>query len=137
MQKVLLHSILVLSVFLVLGFSELPAGIYGDCYYYYEGDYVPACSVNLQLKRTSDGHIYTGNSKVNDPAEYVANNTAGVDVTIPAGYSYYVRGYKTNLSGPYVGLWSMDWAGPHDYLNENDNAHQDIILYKIGDPPRK
>jgi hypothetical protein len=123
---------LILSIPVALLFSQAPAGVYGNCYYCPEGENpVSADSVELFLKRTSDQYVYEGNSRVNEPNKYVANNGYGIDCHIDAGYYYYVRGRKINYSG----VWDMQYTGPHAYLNPNDNALQHIYLIRTGDIP--
>lgn len=135
MKKVVTVTLffLILTAFL---YADLPAGIQGYCYYCPEGENpVSADSVELFLKRTSDQHVFEGNSKVDEPHKYIASCYYGVDCRIDAGYYYYVRGRKINYSGDYYGVWDMQYAGPHAYLNPNDNALQNIYLIKTGDIP--
>lgn len=129
-------AILTLSILSAFLYADAPAGIFGNCYYCPAGeDPVSADSVELFLKRTSDNHVFEGNSRVNDPTSYVASCYFGVDCRIDAGYYYYVRGRRINYSGDYAGVWDMQNAGPHAYLNPNDNARQHIYLIRTGDIP--
>jgi len=133
------RTLFVAAVVLVVSsmvYADAPAGIHGYCYYCIEGENPTlADSVDLFLKRTADNYIFTGNSAKNDPTQYVANNTYGVDVYIDAGYWYYVKGKKVNYTGDFKGIWEMQYAGPHNYEDPNNNPVQHIYLIKTGDIP--
>ncbi len=127
-------GICILFVF-AMADEELPAGISGYCYYCNDqGQPIAfACSVDLYLKRSTDGKVFTGNSRVNEPHFYVANASYRPDVLIEfgPGYSYYVKGYKYNPSGPYSGGWEMAYTGPFPYTHANESSTCPILLKRI------
>ncbi len=127
--------LLILFVIICNG-NELPAGIYGYCWYCDEQGNIlaPACSVDIYCKRLLDGAVFTGNSKKYEPTYYVAQSPPGNDVYIPSGKNFYysVAGYKYNASGPYAGAWKMDYTGNYYYPHDNFSSGQcDIYLKKI------
>jgi|YNPNPStandDraft_1061719.scaffolds.fasta_scaffold209752_1 hypothetical protein len=125
MQK-LSALIMGLLIFAVIYGDEGVAGIDGYCYYVTPQGNVPACSVTIYCKRLNDGVIFVGNSKKYDPTYYVAQDPPGNDVYIPAGrdsnnqpYRYAVAGEKWNSTGPYAGLWRMNYTGSFEYPTSN------------------
>lgn len=125
-----------IGLFTIAYGGEAPAGIYGMCWYVDDqgNPLALACSVTIYCKNLTTGQVYTGNSQVNLPHEYVAQQSYSVDVYILAGDKYYyaVAGYKWNSSGPYAGAWKMDYTGSYLYPTPNSSAGEcHILLRKI------